>query len=388
MKNNSTGGQKNARKKRKASGHPAARLAAGLVCIAIVGVVTAAIVGMQKPGGNAVSKFFASIFSSESIEEEKFSFEAYSDNVFEEMNGGMIVASKSEFQLFDSSGKLVSNGTMAFGQPAISVGKDSAVIWNQGGSEAMIINSENKVTTLDGKSAIISASMNDGGYCAISSEESGYKGLVTVYDKSSKAIYKWYSGSGYLMDAAIAPSNTGMAALTVNENGSRAVAYSLGSEEEQGSCEIEDEICFDIDYIAENRICAVSADKAVFVNGKCEYNSEYSFEGMYLRDYSLSGSGFAVFVLGRYSTGGSGSVVSVDSNGNTIGSVEINSDVKSLSVRGKYLAIVYSDRVVLYNSSLEELGVIEDAAGVERALACANGKLLAISGYRADEYSF
>ena len=115
---------------------------------------------------------------------------------------------------------------------------------------------------------------------------------------------------------------------------------------------------------------------------------EYSFDGLYLKDYSLEGSGFAVFVLGRYRTGGSGRIVSVNNNGSEEGSLEISSEVRSLSVRGKYIAVVYSDSVVLYDSTLHVVGSIRDSAGYERALAGAAGKLIAITGYRADEYRF
>lgn len=358
--------------------------------ILFVIVVVALIYILLEIGGdkNPMKDFIFNAFKIETMSEEKFSFEAYSDNIFEELDGGMLIVSGSQYQLFGSDGELIASDMRAFSHPAISAGESGAVVWGSGGTEAMLISSSGKSSTVTTQGAIISASVNDNGYLALASEESGYKGIVTVYNAAAKPVYKWYSGAGYLISAAVSPSDSVMAAVSVTDTGSRIVTYSLSSEEEQGSYTAADEICFDMGYISDNRICVISENKAVFLNGRCEYNSEYSFTGQYLRDYSFDGNGFAVFVLGRYRVGGGEEIVAVDGSGKVIGRLEISANVKSLSVRGRYIALVYSDKAVLYNSSFDEIGVVEDAAGIERALAKADGKLIAVSAYRADEYKY
>ena len=52
------------------------------------------------------------------------------------------------------------------------------------------------------------------------------------------------------------------------------------------------------------------------------------------------------------------------------------------------IAAAYADRVVLYNSSLEEVGVLEDAAGIEKVLACADRSVIIVSGGGATRYQF
>ncbi|MBO7738888.1 MAG: hypothetical protein J6S18_00815 [Oscillospiraceae bacterium] len=325
---------------------------------------------------------------SETVSSAKFSFDAYSDNVFEELNGGLVVVSASAYQVFDNTGEIVGRGTKAFSNPAADSGSGGAVLWSQGGKDVMIVSANGATKAIDSENSVISAAINDSGYVAVAAEQSGYKGLVTVYDPQGEAVYKWFSGSGYLMDAAVNNSNTGMAALTISDNGSRLVAYSFGSEEEQGAYNESENVYFDMGYIAENRICLVSENKAVFVSGKCEYNAEYSFEGWYLKDYSLEGNGYAVFVLGKYRTGGETKIVSVDANGTVKGSWDVSENVSAVNVRGRYIAVTYADKVALYNSSMEEVGCVNDAAGVEKALACTGGKLIAVSANGAVEYDF
>ncbi len=364
------------------------RLLSLLLFLAILFLIVYLVAGIGANGNNRLTGFLHGLFRTEEENREKFSFDAYSDNIFEEMNGGLLVLSASEYQAFDSSGELIDQGTKAFTHPAMSAGKAGAVLWSQGGTDAMLLMADGTSYNADTRQPIISASMNDRGYTAISTEETGYKGLVTVYDPKGEPIYKWYSGYAYLTDAAVSPAGTGMAALTLSAEGSRIVCYSFSSEEEQGSALLDGQLCFDLDYLSENRLCAVAEDRAVFLDGRGKTLWEYFFDDLYLKDYSLDGSGFAVFVLGRYRTGGSGRIVSVGSGGSEEGSLEITSEVRSLSVRGKYIAVVYSDSVVLYDSSLHVVGSIEGSAGYERALAGAGGKLIAVTGYRADEYRF
>lgn len=378
---------KKAEKVKKEKKHWLKRLISVLLVLAVLAAVAFLVLDAMTDEGQSVNEFIKDALEKETVRSDKFSFDAYSDNIFEELNGGLVIVSASAFQLLDNTGEIGGRGTKAFSSPAAASGPGGAVIWSQGGKDVMLVAENGATEVIDSENAVISASINDNGYAAVSSEQSGYKGLVTVYDPQGEAIYKWYSGAGYLMDAAVNNSDTGMAALTVNDGGSRLVAYSFGSEEEQGAYSEQEMLYFDMDYIAENRICAVSDSKAVFVNGKCEYNGEYSFDGWYLRDYSLDGNGFAVFVLGKYRTGGDVMLVTVDAGGNAE-SVTMDSEVKAVSVRGKYIAVTCADSAVLYDPDLNEVGRVDDAAGVEKALACANGKLIAVSTNGAVEYDF
>jgi len=366
------------------------KLLSVLLVLAVIAAVAYIVIDAMTDDGQTVTDFIKDAVEAENetVKSAKFSFDAYSDNIFEELNGGLVAVSASAYQVFDSTGEIVGRGTKAFSNPAADSGDGGAVLWSQGGKDVMLVAANGATKTIDSENAVISADINDGGYVAVASEQSGYKGLVTVYDPQGEAIYKWYSGSGYLIDAAVNNSNTGMAALTVSDNGSRLVAYSFGSEEEQGAYNESESVYFDIGYIAENRICAVADSKAVFVSGKCEYNAEYSFEGWYLKDYSLDGNGYAVFVLSKYRTGGETMIVTVDAGGNVKGSVSISTDVRAISVRGKYIAVTFADSMALYNSELGEVGRVEDAAGAEKALAGGSGKLIAVSANGAVEYDF
>lgn len=391
-KDNKTANRKKVKKAEKEKSSLLKKILSVLLILAVLTAVAYIVIDALVDDGRTVVQVVKDAVDSqkdsETVSSAKFSFDAYSDNIFEELNGGIVIVSASAYQVFDNTGEIVGRGTKAFSNPAADSGSGGAVLWSQGGKDVLVVSLNGATKAIDSENSVISASINDSGFVAVAAEQSGYKGIVTVYDPQGEVVYKWFSGSGYLIDASVNNSNTGMAALTISDSGSRFVAYSFGSEEEQGAYTDSENVYFDMGYIAENRICAVSDSKAVFVSGKCEYNTEYSFEGWYLRDYSLEGNGYAVFVLGKYRNGGEIKIVTVDTNGAVKGSVEASEDVNSINVRGRYIAVSYADSVALYDSSMEELGRVDNAAGIEKALAGTGGKLIAVSANGAVEYDF
>lgn len=391
-KDNKTAKKKKVKKAEKEKSSLLKKILSVLLILAVLTAVAYIVIDALVEDGRTVVQVVKDAVDSqkdsETVSSAKFSFDAYSDNIFEELNGGIVIVSASAYQVFDNTGEIVGRGTKAFSNPAADSGSGGAVLWSQGGKDVLVVSLNGATKAIDSENSVISASINDSGFVAVAAEQSGYKGIVTVYDPQGEVVYKWFSGSGYLIDASVNNSNTGMAALTISDSGSRFVAYSFGSEEEQGAYTDSENVYFDMGYIAENRICAVSDSKAVFVSGKCEYNTEYSFEGWYLRDYSLEGNGYAVFVLGKYRNGGEIKIVTVDTNGAVKGSVEASEDVNSINVRGRYIAVSYADSVALYDSSMEELGRVDNAAGIEKALAGTGGKLIAVSANGAVEYDF
>lgn len=391
-KDNKTANRKKVKKAEKEKSSLLKKILSVLLILAVLTAVAYIVIDALVEDGRTVVQVVKDAVDSqkdsETVSSAKFSFDAYSDNIFEELNGGIVIVSASAYQVFDNTGEIVGRGTKAFSNPAADSGSGGAVLWSQGGKDVLVVSLNGATKAIDSENSVISASINDSGFVAVAAEQSGYKGIVTVYDPQGEVVYKWFSGSGYLIDASVNNSNTGMAALTISDSGSRFVAYSFGSEEEQGAYTDSENVYFDMGYIAENRICAVSDSKAVFVSGKCEYNTEYSFEGWYLRDYSLEGNGYAVFVLGKYRNGGEIKIVTVDTNGAVKGSVEASEDVNSINVRGRYIAVSYADSVALYDSSMEELGRVDNAAGIEKALAGTGGKLIAVSANGAVEYDF
>ena len=107
---------------------------------------------------------------------------------------------------------------------------------------------------------IISATAGEGGWFVVCTSESGYKGLVTIYNDKGEEEYKWYSGEGYLVSAALRPGNASFTAMTITGEGTRLVGFDLDSDTEKTSYVFEGGIALDITYLSDGRILAVCND--------------------------------------------------------------------------------------------------------------------------------
>ena len=306
-------------------------------------------------------------------------FDVYSDNKFVWINSALAVASSAGTQLIDAKGDMLSSSTAMMQKPAITGGGDTAVAWSIGSKNFYAVD-KSGAKTVETDGAVTNISMNSEGLIAVAADDSRSKGAVTVYDKKLKPMYKWSSSeSGYLIDAALSDSGEKLAALTLNGSGSKVSTFTLSSTEQKGSYNSENKVFFDIEYISSSRICILSEDCAVFLNDKADVVSNYGFSNGFLKDYSLDGSGFAALAIGKYKTGEAGSIVTLSPDGKVMGNINISGEVLSLSARGRYVAVLYNDRLVIYNSDLKEYKSVNDVSNIKQVLMRDDGSVVMIS---------
>lgn len=370
--------------KNKTKKHTFVRVTISLLLLIILFAGTIMLFPGQKLiSANSLLRGVGRIFGSEPTVGESFEFEASVDNVFGQVNGMLVVGSRSEAGCYDKEGNKIASISNMISNPAISSGTKKAAIWDIGGKKISIIEASGKAGELAAQGAIISVSLNKKDWMAVTCEENGYKGSVTVYDKDLAPCYKWHSGDGYLIDADISPDSKAMTAVTLTKLGSRIVTFNLDSENEKGSYIAENQLVFDIEYLSDNRICALSESGLIVLNKDMELVAEYRFDGEYLRDYDLGGSGFAVLLLGKHKAGETGRLVTVDSYGRELASIEVEGELLSVSAEDKYLAAVYAGRTVVYTSSLKVYGDLSESTGIRTAVMCRDGTAFIISGYGA-----
>ena len=350
--------------KRKKRGFATRFIVVLIVIIASLGAVLFAIYNKDNKNNEASSKGIR--------------FDVYSDNKFVWVNSGLAVASGAGTQLLNAKGDMQSSSTAMMQKPAITGSGDNAVAWSIGSKNFYSVG-KSGADTVETNGAVINVSMNSEGLIAVAAEESGYKGAVSVFNKKLKPVYKWYSGEGYLIDAALSDTGDKMAALTMTGSGSKVMTFSLKSTDQKGSYSNENKVFFDIEYISSSRICLLSEDSAVFLNDKAEAVSKYEFTNGFLKDYSLEGSGFAVLAIGKYKTGEAASIVTLSADGKVMGNINISGDVLSLSARGKYVAVLYNDRLVIYNSNMSEHKTVKDVANIKQVLMRDDGSVVMIS---------
>ena len=110
----------------------------------------------------------------------------------------------------------------------------------------------------------------------------------------------------------------------------------------------------------------------------------YSYNGEYLREYDLGGEDYTVLQLNRYQSGSVGRLVTVDDDGEEIASLDVAEEVRDVSACGRYLSVLYADRLVVYNRQLQVYATLHGPEHTHEVLTRADGSVLMIGADSAE----
>ena len=96
----------------------------------------------------------------------------------------------------------------------------------------------------------------------------------------------------------------------------------------------------------------------------------------FLREYDLGGEDFTALLLNRYQSGSVGRLVTVDDAGKEIAALDVSEEVRDLSACGRYLAVLYGDRVVVYNRDLQVYATLHGVEHAREVLTRSDGSVL------------
>ncbi|MFR6393990.1 MAG: hypothetical protein ACLUNQ_01765 [Oscillospiraceae bacterium] len=113
----------------------------------------------------------------------------------------------------------------------------------------------------------------------------------------------------------------------------------------------------------------------------------YDYGGDYLRRVSISGDGYAALLLGRYRTGTQHRVVTVNSDGQELASLELDAEVSSLSAAGRYVAVLCSDHLTIYDkTAASEWPELEEVSEARQVLMRSDGSAVLAGSTAASLY--
>ena len=320
---------------------------------------------------------------SQNTEAKAYTYENGSNQHYAAMGGSLAIASSTGLQLLDEKGLTLSRQVFTMINPAVCTSETSCGFYDIGGS-ALRIYSGGEFTQLDSPHPIISLSANEKDFYALTAEESGYKGAVTVYNGSAEAVYKWYSGSGYTLDADVSPDCSSLAVLCVEDSGSIVRLFKLDSEDEFASFSLPGELAFKLSYTKSGNIAVLTENALHTYTGKGEPLSKFDFSDVFLVNYLLSDE-FFTLVTGKYVSGSQVSITTLSQEGKVLGTLDLDYEPTALSAREQKLLILGSDGASIYSKKLEPLKTAQVTAGHKSALLLPKDDVLLLAAYHAEK---
>lgn len=364
-----------------------------LALAAVLGIVLAA--AYRDGTGFDVLRRYLNYGGSARSGEERYRYDASTYNRFTALGDRLVVLSDTSLRLLDRDGGEIWSTQVKMTAPALCQGGGRAVAYDIGGTELYVLDQSGELFhfTADPEEPLISASLNGRGMLAVTAERRNAKGVVRVYNEAldPNPVCEFTSGERFVTEARVSDDGSVLAAVRLGQADgvfiSNVVLYDLrevGEKAPFAEYSVSDGLILaageqDGGFVTVSDTCLTAASWA----GRVE--ADYSYGGAHLRSYSF-GENFTALLLNRYQAGNVGRLVTVDAAGEELGALEIHEEVRGLSAAGRYLAVLYTDRLVVYNESLQVYASLRGIAGVSSALMRADGSALLISPESASQF--
>ena len=373
------------------------RFLAFLVTLALMVGAVVLVVNYDKLNFDSLRRWFAyrSLERSDSGQAESFHFDGSASNVFASVDGDLLICSPNSIRLYSGSGQLYVDETISMENPVVSVSGGIALVYDAGGRDLFVYANREEAFSLsleEGQS-ILSADVNQKGWLAVTTQESGYKGAVTVYDSGYAPLMRVSLSSRFVMDAAVSPDNRSVALLTIGLTDgsfeSRVECYALARTEEDTepdwSCPVGGDAILALRW-NDSGIWALGDTGLVIVSPDGTLSGAYDYGGRYLKAFSLDGEGTAALLLGKYRAGSTAELVLVGADGAAQAALDVNEQILSLSAAGRYVGVLTADRLDMYNQSLESYSTLDGTQGAQSVLLRDDGSAMLISSHTAHLY--
>lgn len=318
-----------------------------------------------------------------------YNYAAEKDQCYTYLDGNLVLVSQHHVTMLNENGREIYHSDVKFHKSAITDNGTMAAAYDIGGQEIYLLNAKGLVRKLETEGEILSCYLNERGDLAVTAGKKGYKAAVSIYNSKGEMSFEFRSSDRFLMTAAVHRDGNQMAAVTMGEAegsfASTVVLYRMDSEEPQANCQLPGGAVYDIGMVGSN-YCAVAEDGLFFIGRDGEQKAFFDFEGTFLRRCSLQGDGYAAVVLGRYKSGGETQLVTVSDNGELIGRTEMGGEVLAIDTAGKYVAVLRSDALTIYDKKLNVCAQLEDVSFARDVLMREDGSALLVGAESASLY--
>lgn len=378
-------------KEEKRSG-PVRRFFTFFLALALVlGVVLAA--AYRDGTGFDVLRRYLNYGGSASSGEERYRYDASSANRYALLGNQLVVLSDTSLHLLDKDGGETWSTQVKMTAPALSQGGGRAAAYDIGGRSLYVLDKTGEIFHMETEEdePLISATLNGRGMLAVTTERRNAKGAVSVYNENMQQVCAFTSGERFVADARVSDDGDVLAAVRLGqENGvfvSNVVLYDLrepGEKKPFAEYSVPDGLVLSVGEQSE-KLVTVTDTCVSYATHSGKVEASYGYGGAYLRNYSL-GDSFTALLLNRYQAGNVGRLVTVDADGGELGTLEIHEEVRGLSAAGRYLAVLYTDRLVVYNQDLQVYASLRGIGNVSSVLMRADGSALLMSTESASQF--
>lgn len=304
------------------------------------------------------------------------------------LDSGAVTVSAAGAHYYGLNGEHLAEEVLSLENPVLSASRTAAVAYDAGNQSLFVFRSgtESFQLSLTGGNNLLSARVNDSGWLAVTAQQSGFKGAVTVYNSQGREVITIGLSSVFAVDAAVSPDGQSVAVVTMGqEQGdffSRLLLYPLNQTEPSLQVELGALTVLDLDY-EEGLLWVLGEDRLLTIPTDGSEAHTYYLSPNYLKGCSLEGDGFALLLEGPYRSGGAAQAVIVDGSAQTVRSIPLAGQVLDYSAAGEYFALLSGSRLTIYGREADPYAVLDNPQAARHVDLAPNGSALLANAQQA-----
>ena len=308
---------------------------------------------------------------------------------FAALGGSLVTVAANQVRVLDERSQVLYQNSVRFLHPDLVSGGGVAVAYDIGGTVLYALDSKGLRWQQETEGELIAVTVNPHGYVTAVYNKSGAKAAVTVWDSSGAAVFTFQSAQRFVMTAALGQDDRTLAAVTMGQEDGKfqsfLVLYHTDSDKMVATTPVDGGVAYALETL-QREFCAVTEQGLYLLDSGGDLKASYSYGGQFLRRCVVGDGGWAALLLSRYKSGGYASLITVDGDGNELGGCDIDGEVLDISTAGRYVAVLFSDRLTIYDKYLTEVATLPDVSEVRAVLMRADGSAVLAGASGASLY--
>lgn len=361
-----------------------------LIVLVVLGAVAAAVLwDANSFDGLRRSIIYARAEKDETGCAKLYYYENDATSRFAAIDGSLVTVAANQVRLLDERSQVLYQNSVRFLHPDLVSGGGVAVAYDIGGTVLYALDSKGLRWQQETEGELIAVTVNPHGYVTAVYNRSGAKAAVTVWDSSGAAVFTFQSAQRFVMTAALGQDDRTLAAVTMGQEDGKfqsfLVLYHTDSDKMVATTPVDGGVAYALETL-QREFCAVTEQGLYLLDSGGELKASYSYGGQFLRRCVVGDGGWAALLLSRYKSGGYASLITVDGDGNELGGCDIDGEVLDISTAGRYVAVLFSDRLTVYDKYLTEVATLPDVSEVRAVLMRADGSAVLAGASGASLY--
>ncbi|MCD8142834.1 MAG: DUF5711 family protein [Clostridiales bacterium] len=362
-----------------------------VTCVMVLGAVLF-IVYRDTVTLDGVVRYFLyrNIERDEDGEAQDFTFSTDAADAYAMVGDNLVICATNSVQVYSLSGSQLLGESVQYATPVALSEGDTAVVYDLGGNDLMVIQGEEVVFSYSTETnyTILGARLNENGYLTVIEEAAGYKAAVTVFDEDYDPVLKENLSSAYVMDALVSPDNGTLALITIGQEDTSFASYlelyECATGEKLVGMNLGADTVLDL-YWTGDTIRIQTESGVLLVDGGGRLLNSWSDNSQYLQNFAINGLDFSVELMGKYKAGSMGQLMIIDESGDEYASRAIKEEVLSVSVAGRYIAVLTANQLMIFTRDLEEYASVANG-GETTVLMRSDGSAMLLGDGNAHLY--